>query len=965
MKTVIVALYPYNSRGLDSWIDHGAGMTYTAAKEAGCDVGFVDMKALNNDDELKQAISGYDLVAISMKSSYYAYGMKVTKFAKEQGSKVMIGGYHVTAAPQELIENKDIDYIFHGESEITFPEFLQRPESFEREIHGERPQNLDVLPFVDRSIYRTPIEDCLGWWHGNRRSRMISVVAARGCPYRCAFCQPLEDNHFGKKMRRRSVDSVIEELRLLKELYNPDCLMIHDDTFLIQQKWLEEFIEKYPEIGLPFWAAGRADGVCRRKDLVRELVKVGWELVSVGFESGSQRILDKLKKDTTVEQNLEAAKIIKSAGAKIYANYIAAIPWETKWDIQATAKMADEINAEMPSWAYFAPYPGCELGEECIRKGWSLLNKETYDRCPSGVKVKYVDYDYVSKVRNGLREDPYPEFCDIIIPTYNNEHYTVACLKTIDKYTKPGSYRVIWVDNGSAHPEEVEKVIANMEHISIKLPKNLGFVGAINKGLEASDAPNVCLLNNDTEVSDKWLEKLISTLHSSDKIGIVGPLTNYGKGRGMDSHHSLSLHSTLLPPGAEKWNMEKVNTTLEKAFRGRTYQISFVAFLCAVIKREVINKVGHLDPNYAMGMWDDVDYNRLTYEAGYISVLSIDTCIIHHGRSTFKILQEKEGFNVDRLLLENRRYLNKKWRKLYADKGVKPINDFDKTFIISRAIYTRMGEEKAIGVLTEKRLELMQRYFINSLANQTDKDFTVYLVVGEYENPTTRRIEELDWSGVNVQFIYSSADFFEWRQAVLQTKNWGREDVGSPEDIVRRCGHPQANIMARLDTDDWVVPGWVAHMKHMASTKPETHFLINYQVIGQGPDGRLYNFSMSHTESRTSPFIVLVQKGRPRISPYMDSHLRMGDRFSTIYTIPPSYVFMVVHNSNRSNRIYKDDMYLEDMPDVLENVSHLPKSEPLREPIRVPMSLVNRTDWKARMELDRIRLSNMEGRSLR
>ena len=271
MKTLIIALYPYNGQGLDSWIDHGAGTTYTSAKISGCDIDFLDMKSLSNDYELKEKLKDYDLIAISLKSSYYAKAMKVVNLAKLQGSKVIIGGYHPTAAPNELIENPDIDYIFQGESEITFPKFLKDPSKFERTIIGERPEDLDSLPFIDRSIYQNPLENCLNWWHGGKLSRMTTVVAARGCPYKCAFCQPLEDNHFGKKLRRRSVDNLISELRQLKLLYNPDCLMIHDDTFLIQPRWLEEFIEKYPEIGLPFWASARADGICENPDLVKQL----------------------------------------------------------------------------------------------------------------------------------------------------------------------------------------------------------------------------------------------------------------------------------------------------------------------------------------------------------------------------------------------------------------------------------------------------------------------------------------------------------------------------------------------------------------------------------------------------------------------------------------------------------------------------------------------------------------------
>jgi len=404
VKALLIALYPYNGQGLDAWHDHGSGMTYTAAKAAGCDIDFLDMKALLNDDELRGRLRGYDLVSFGLKSSYYSIGMKIIEMAKAQGSKIMVGGYHATAAPEELLENADIDWVFHGESEITFPKFLENPDDFPREIFGEKPADLDTLRFIDRSIYREPVEDCGGWWYGGNFTKMTTVMAARGCAYNCSFCQPLERNHFGSKIRRRSVANLIDELRQLKKRYNPDCVMIHDDTFLFQPKWIEEFIERYPEIGLPFWAAGRADGICDYPELVKRLVGVGWELVSVGFESGSQRMLDKMKKGITVEQNLEASRIIKSTGAKIYGNYMLGMPWETKEDIQATAKMADEIAAEMPSWAFFTPYPGCEAGEEGIEMGWSLLDRNNYNRCPSGRKVKNVDYDYINRVLGGLRE---------------------------------------------------------------------------------------------------------------------------------------------------------------------------------------------------------------------------------------------------------------------------------------------------------------------------------------------------------------------------------------------------------------------------------------------------------------------------------------------------------------------------------------------------------------------------------
>jgi radical SAM superfamily enzyme YgiQ (UPF0313 family)/GT2 family glycosyltransferase len=665
MKTLILALYPYQGKGLDSWHDHGAGMTVAAAQKAGCQVDFYDMKRAKTDEEMVMVIKGYDLIAFGLKSSYYPLGMKIIKMAKDQGSKVMVGGYHVTAASSELLENPDIDYVFHGESEITFPKFLANPSSFDREIFGEKPEALDGLPWFDRGMYKSPLEDCKGWWYGGRLAKMISVVSARGCPYQCGFCQPIEDNHFGKVLRRRSVDSLIAELKWLKDLYHPECVMIHDDTFLIQPKWIEEFIEKYPQIGLPFWAAGRADGICKHSALVERLVKVGWDLISVGFESGSQKILDKMKKGTTVEQNFEAAKIIHSTKAKIYANYMIGLPWETKEDMQATALMADVIKAEMPSWAFFAPYPGSALGEECIANDLSLIDRTSYDRCPHGRKVQGVNYTYVNAVLAGLRGDKElaDHFqCDIIIPTYNNEDHTVECLNSIKKYTSSIDYRVIWVDNASNDTSKVEKVISKMPFLRIDMPKNEGFVSAVNKGIKASNADYICLLNNDTVVSDRWLEKLINSLKKNPKLGIVGPMTMPLKGdRVYDSQHNLTLHPYLMPID-HSLNLEQINKVLEFYYPEQLIDITFVAFFCAVIKIEVVNKVGLLDTNFQLGMWDDNDYCIAARKFGYDVKLLTDTCIQHKGRTTFKLLQDTEGFNITELMAKNKDYLNKKWR---------------------------------------------------------------------------------------------------------------------------------------------------------------------------------------------------------------------------------------------------------------------------------------------------------------
>jgi GT2 family glycosyltransferase len=204
-----------------------------------------------------------------------------------------------------------------------------------------------------------------------------------------------------------------------------------------------------------------------------------------------------------------------------------------------------------------------------------------------------------------------------------------------------------------------------IDYISIKLSKNEGFVGAINKGIKASTSQNICLLNNDTIVTTNWLNKLVRTLNSDNTLGVLGALTvdDYLDKQHMDSHHNLKLHSGLVPASIAytKNNLGLINDYLETHYFGQHRPIVFVAFLCAVIKREIINKIGLLDPNYAMGLYDDNDYNLSVRKAGYKTNISLDTCIYHRGRSTFSLIQKTEKISVDKLLRTNLNYLNKKW----------------------------------------------------------------------------------------------------------------------------------------------------------------------------------------------------------------------------------------------------------------------------------------------------------------
>jgi radical SAM superfamily enzyme YgiQ (UPF0313 family) len=147
-------------------------------------------------------------------------------------------------------------------------------------------------------------------------------------------------------------------------------------------------------------------------DLFEALVKeTNWTTVSIGFESGSDRVLNILNKECTAEDNLFAIGLLNRIGdemekqgkeaPKFWANIMLGIPGETHEDAFETIRMLRQMKRVLPSIAYYAPYPGSALGYQLIAEGKSLMTKENYHRYPSDEKVKGIDYAFYNELLKG------------------------------------------------------------------------------------------------------------------------------------------------------------------------------------------------------------------------------------------------------------------------------------------------------------------------------------------------------------------------------------------------------------------------------------------------------------------------------------------------------------------------------------------------------------------------------------
>jgi radical SAM superfamily enzyme YgiQ (UPF0313 family) len=288
-------------------------------------------------------------------------------------------------------------------------------------VVGVGAKSMAEWPMMDRTLWPNPnlpdfpwpLEPECGWGPGP----VATVITSRVCPWQCVFCN---EASYIPNMGRKPVDMLIEELNYLDDTYGPlGSVVIHDSMFFQQPVWLREWVEKYPRLAhrpWPYWAAGRSDTIRQWPDLFEALVReTNWDTISIGFESGSDRVLNILNKECTAEDNHFTIDLLNKIGEdferqgkeppKFWANLMLGIPGETHEDAFETIRMLKQMRWVMPSIAYYAPYPGSALGYQLIAEGKSLMSKDNYHRYPNDEKVKGIDYQFYNDLLAGVYDD--------------------------------------------------------------------------------------------------------------------------------------------------------------------------------------------------------------------------------------------------------------------------------------------------------------------------------------------------------------------------------------------------------------------------------------------------------------------------------------------------------------------------------------------------------------------------------
>ena len=291
--------------------------------------------------------------------------------------------------------------------------------------------------------------------------------------------------------------------------------------------------------------------------------------------------------------------------------------------------------------------------------------------------------------------------CDIILPVWNMRELTEQCVNSIARHTK-FPYRLIIVDNASGNETRLylEGLTRrkDIDTFLIRNEENLGYAKAANQGMRASDAEYVCILNNDTLVTDNWLTEMVDVAGRDRKIGVVNPFSNYGARR----------------PFGKTW--EEIGSQVYGKNKGTYVETAAASGFCFLVKREVIEKIGFWREEYGPGYFEDTEYSIRVIKNGYKIAIAQGAYVVHLERSSFKkagsfeeifrknqrlfynefgrskrllyILTGRDTFGVDRDAYENAQ--RRHWIWVFLREGVNiglPCHAYIKLFQLHRLFF--------------------------------------------------------------------------------------------------------------------------------------------------------------------------------------------------------------------------------------------------------------------------------------
>ncbi|MCK5393504.1 MAG: radical SAM protein [Candidatus Omnitrophica bacterium] len=377
---------------------------------------------------------------------------KIAKQIKNDLLVVLRCGAIEDSAENLMKQEEGIDVILYGETDFTLAELLENNDKnkvrgifYRNDIHIVKTlsrtflDNLDSLPMVDRSLVKNEL-----YIRPDNGKPLGLIEVSRGCPYSCIYC--LVSISYGKIHRTRSVCSVIKEIKNCVEEHGIFDFHFKSDLFIFNREWVielgQEIIKNKLEIR--WFANSRVDKI--DDGILKILKSSGCFALAIGVESGSQYILDKIKKSITIDRIKKTFLMCKKNKIKTYAYFIIGFPWDTKYTVKDTVAFSKKIDPDYIDFFFPFAFKGTELFR--IVKDLGLIDEGISEdsRRNSYTGAQFASLHFSKKELNRLRKAALrsfyfrPEYvlktfrrCENMSEVFHVFRYAISMLKKIIK----------------------------------------------------------------------------------------------------------------------------------------------------------------------------------------------------------------------------------------------------------------------------------------------------------------------------------------------------------------------------------------------------------------------------------------------------------------------------------------------------------------------------------------------------
>ena len=336
---------------------------------------------------------------------------KWAKFGKEIEATVVVGGAHASLAPEDTFRQcKNVDIVVRGEAEeITnklFSLILKNKDV--SNIPGVcirendkilisntilRVNNFNEIPFP--KIENLPINNY--WCPDMKHKPMITMNTIRGCPYACKFCS--SSILMGRKMRGWSIDKIIKQLKYLHFEIGIKEISFIDDEFIINKKRTKQLCREIIDnnIDISWFCNARADTI--DIEVATIMKQAGCHQVYLGFESGSQKILDLVDKKTNIEKMIKGADVLKKVGIDRSVGFIIGLPGETEETVNKSIELAKIIQPERLQFTRFTPLIGTALYDNRELNGFHNIENDIIGKW---ITKAYYEFKNVSWAKKSI-----------------------------------------------------------------------------------------------------------------------------------------------------------------------------------------------------------------------------------------------------------------------------------------------------------------------------------------------------------------------------------------------------------------------------------------------------------------------------------------------------------------------------------------------------------------------------------